>query len=64
VLFILFGHRLPSAMRLFGRSVVNARQRASDGDRQIAVRACLILLTFLIGALAMAWLRGIAASSG
>ena len=55
VLFILFGHRLPSVMRLFGRGVVEIMQ--ADADRKLAIFACLALLVSLIGMLAMLLVR-------
>ena len=64
VIFILFGHRLPGVMRLLGRSVVDSRQRLLEVDRQRAVLACLALLAFLIGALAVTLFRVISGLSG
>jgi len=64
VLFILFGHRLPSVMRLLGRGVADARQRAAGPDRQLAILACLMLMALLIGLLAIALLRLFAAPMG
>src|SRR3954471_17178903 len=50
LLFILFGHRLPSVMRVLGRGVMEVTQ--AGPDRKLGIFACLALLVVLIGMLA------------
>ena len=56
VVFILFGHRLPSGMRYLGRWVVDSRYRAQSGDSYALWMKALDLLMIVIVFAALATL--------
>ena len=56
VVFILFGHRLPSGMRYLGRCVVDSRYRAQSGDSYSLWMKALDLLMIVIVFAALATL--------